>query len=262
MISNGECSERQRTRTMLSRLATTTGAAHDRLRDDLVVRHLNVVWHLAKKFADRGESLEDLIQVGTIGLMKAIDRFDAGRGAEFITYAVPTIVGEIKRHFRDRGWAMRVPRRLQELGAAVIQCIDSLTIELQRSPTVGEVAVRLHASEDEVLEAREVRNAHRLLSLDSTAPSVDGERARTRTQAIGITDDALDATEDRADIERALHVLTERERTIVYLRFYESASQRNIADGLHLSQMQVSRLQAKALEKLRTALLASAAVPA
>ena len=135
-------------------------------RDQLIVSHLNLVRFLASKFKNRGESLEDLIQVGTIGLIKAIDRFDPERGLEFTTYATPTIMGEIKRHFRDKGWSVRVPRRLQELSAKVNQATDELTNQLQRSPSVAEIAEHLGSTVDEVLEAMESSSAYSSVPLE------------------------------------------------------------------------------------------------
>ena len=174
-------------------LASARSGRYERLRDELVVAHLNLVRFLAVRFANRGEPLDDLIQVGTVGLLKAIDRFDLDRGVEFTTYATPTIVGEIKRYFRDKGWAVKVPRRLQELNLAVNRASDKLAIELGRSPTVGELARHLGAGEDEILEAQELGQAYNLLSLDSELSGEgdkksqtladDGRRCRCRARA-------------------------------------------------------------------------------
>jgi len=227
---------------------------HESLRDELVVVHLNLVRFLAVRFANRGEPLDDLVQVGTVGLLKAIDRFDLERGVEFTTYATPTIVGEIKRYFRDKGWAVKVPRRLQELNLAVNRAGDKLAIELGRSPTVAELAEDLHAGEDEILEAQELGQAYNLLSLDSEVSGENDKKSQTLADTVGVPDAALELLEDRANLERAFHALTGRERVIIYLRFYESVSQTEIARRLNVSQMHVSRLQAKALEKLRAVL--------
>jgi RNA polymerase sigma-B factor len=224
---------------------------YESLRNDLVVAHLNLVRFLALKFANRGEPLDDLVQVGTVGLLKAIDRFELTRGVEFTTYATPTIVGEIKRHFRDKGWAVKVPRRLQELNLAVNRAGEKMAVELGRSPTVAELAARLDASEEEILEAQELGQAYNLLSLDSEVSGEGDKKSQTLADTVGITDSGLEMLEDRANLERAFHVLTGRERVIIYLRFYESVSQTEIAKRLNVSQMHVSRLQAKALEKLR-----------
>jgi RNA polymerase sigma-B factor len=255
MVERGETRpDRQRTRELLSRLAGAGEVDRERLREELVVAHLNLVRFLAMKFVNRGEPLDDLIQVGTLGLLKAIDRFDPERGFEFTTYATPTVVGEIKRHFRDKGWAVKVPRRLQELNLAVNRTVDLLAIELGRSPTVGELAERLEATEEEILEAQELGQAYNLLSLDSEVGGDSDRKSQTLADTVGFTDAGLELLEDRANLERAFHVLTGRERVIIYLRFYESVSQTEIAARLQVSQMHVSRLQAKALEKLRGAL--------
>ncbi|MHB8148494.1 MAG: RNA polymerase sigma factor SigF [Vulcanimicrobiaceae bacterium] len=255
-------SERERTRALFAAFAIgrarheNTPAHHDaeyeRLRNDLVVAHLNLVRFLALKFANRGEPLDDLIQVGTVGLLKAIDRFDLDRGVEFTTYATPTIVGEIKRYFRDKGWAVKVPRRLQELNLSVNRASEKLAIALGRSPTVAELAHHLDASEEEVLEAQELGQAYNLLSLDSEVAGGDSDKkTQTLADTVGENDAALTLLEDRANLEQAFAVLSGRERVIIYLRFYESVSQTEIAKRLNVSQMHVSRLQAKALDKLR-----------
>jgi RNA polymerase sigma-B factor len=256
--------DRERTRALFS-LFTHARTRHDKhpdrpdaeyesLRDELVVAHLNLVRFLAVKFANRGEPLDDLVQVGTVGLLKAIDRFELDRGVEFTTYATPTIVGEIKRYFRDKGWAVKVPRRLQELNLAVNRASDKLAIELGRSPTVGELATHLNATEEEILEAQELGQAYNLLSLDSEVSGETEKKSQTLADTVGVNDAGLELLEDRANLERAFNVLTGRERVIIYLRFYESVSQTEIAKRLNVSQMHVSRLQAKALEKLRAVL--------
>jgi RNA polymerase sigma-B factor len=244
-------SERERTRVLFAQFDATRDGS---IRNELVVAHLNLVRFLALKFTNRGEPLDDLVQVGTVGLLKAIDRFDLERGVEFTTYATPTIVGEIKRYFRDKGWAVKVPRRLQELNLAVNRANEKMSMELGRSPTVGELATRLEASEEEILEAQELGQSYNLLSLDSEVSSEGDKRAQTLADTVGITDPGLELLEDRANLERAFHVLTGRERVIIYLRFYEAVSQTEIAKRLNVSQMHVSRLQAKALEKLRAVL--------
>ncbi|MDP9024330.1 MAG: SigB/SigF/SigG family RNA polymerase sigma factor [Candidatus Eremiobacteraeota bacterium] len=254
-------SERERTRGLFGKFAVARGrhaaapethdAEYEQIRNDLVVAHLNLVRFLALKFANRGEPLDDLVQVGTVGLLKAIDRFELDRGVEFTTYATPTIVGEIKRYFRDKGWAVKVPRRLQELNLAVNRANEKMSVELGRSPTVAELAERLNATEEEILEAQELGQAYNLLSLDSEVSSEGEKKSQTLADTVGITDSGLEMLEDRANLERAFHVLTGRERIIIYLRFYESISQTEIARRLNVSQMHVSRLQAKALEKLR-----------
>ena len=256
--------DRERTRALFARFMPArsqhtehperSDPEYERLRDELVVVHLNLVRFLAVRFANRGEPLDDLVQVGTVGLLKAIDRFDTERGVEFTTYATPTIVGEIKRYFRDKGWAVKVPRRLQELNLAVNRASDKLAIELGRSPTVAELARHLSAGEDEILEAQELGQAYNLLSLDSEVSGESDKKSQTLADTVGVADEGLKLLEDRANLERAFNVLTGRERVIIYLRSYESVSQTEIAKRLNVSQMHVSRLQAKALEKLRSVL--------
>ena len=256
--------DRKRTRALFERFIErreryaqsdqTPEPEYEGLRDELVVVHLNLVRFLAVRFANRGEPLDDLVQVGTVGLLKAIDRFDLERGVEFTTYATPTIVGEIKRYFRDKGWAVKVPRRLQELNLAVNRASDKLAISLGRSPTVTELAEHLQAGEDEILEAQELGQAYNLLSLDSEVSGEADKKSQTLADTVGVADAGLELLEDRANLEQAFGVLTGRERVIIYLRFYESISQTEIAKRLNVSQMHVSRLQAKALEKLRVVL--------
>src|SRR5579864_812677 len=156
--------DRERTRELFQEFAATNDPT---LRDELVVAHLNLVRFLAIRFANRGESIDDLVQVGTVGLIKAIDRFDVERGVEFTTYATPTIIGEIKRYFRDKGWAVKVPRRLQELNLAVNRAVEHLSVEFGRAATLADLAQRLDATEEEIIEAQELGQAYNLLSLDS-----------------------------------------------------------------------------------------------
>ncbi|MEP6527506.1 MAG: RNA polymerase sigma factor SigF [Nocardioidaceae bacterium] len=222
-------------------------------RDQLVALHLPLVEHLARRFRNRGEPYDDLMQVGTIGLIKAIDRFDPERGVEFSTYATPTVVGEIKRHFRDKGWAIRVPRRLQELRLSLGLAGAELAQELGRSPTVGELADRLGLEPDRVLEGIESANAYTTLSLD--APETADDPRTTVGQAIGIEDDALENVEYRAALRPLLAKLDERERQILLLRFFGGKTQSQIANELGISQMHVSRLLARTLESLRGDLL-------
>ena len=240
--------DREQTREWFAAYAKTKDP---KLRDELVVTHLNLVRYLAVRFANRGESIDDLIQVGTVGLIKAIDRFDIERGVEFTTYATPTIIGEIKRHFRDKGWAVKVPRRLQELNLAVNRAVENLSIELGRAATVSDLASRLGSSVEEIIEAQELGQAYNVLSLDSELAAEGEARAATLLDYVGADDSELELFEDKANLEAAFHVLDPRERVIVYLRFYENVSQTEIAKRLNVSQMHVSRLQARALSKLK-----------
>jgi RNA polymerase sigma-B factor len=219
------------------------------LRDALAKLHLPLVEYLARRFKDRGEPLDDLIQVGSVGLLKAIDRFDLGRQVEFSTYATPTIVGELKRHFRDKGWAVRIPRRLQELSLRLNKIIAQLTQDLGRSPTVAEIAKSAGVSEEEVLEALESGQAYSTTSLD--APSGDDEDAPNRADRIGEEDFRLDNLEYFASLAPLIEQLPERERTILYLRFFKGMTQSKIAEHVGISQMHVSRLLNRILEFLR-----------
>ncbi|HSV37341.1 MAG TPA: RNA polymerase sigma factor SigF [Nocardioidaceae bacterium] len=222
---------------------------HDDPRENLVRLHLPLVEHLARRFSGRGEPYDDLVQVGTIGLIKAIDRFETDRGVEFSTYATPTIVGEIKRHFRDRGWAIRVPRRLQELRLGISKATSDLSQELGRSPTVSELAERIGVSDEEVLEGIESSNAYSTLSLD--APEGAEDRASSVIETLGDYDEALATVEDRESIRPLLELLDERSRRILGLRFFQGMTQSQIAAEVGISQMHVSRLLSRALETLR-----------
>jgi len=240
--------DREKTRALFVAYGKTRDA---KLREELVVAHLNLVRYLAVRFANRGEALDDLIQVGTVGLIKAIDRFDANRGVEFTTYATPTIIGEIKRYFRDKGWAVKVPRRLQELNLAVNRAVENLSVELGRSATVTDLANRLGATEEAIIEAQELGQAYNLLSLDSDLSVDSDKKSTTLLDYLGKNDVELSLLEDRANLERGFSILDRRERIILYLRFFESVSQTEIARRLNVSQMHVSRLQQRALEKLK-----------
>lgn len=219
-------------------------------RDQLIVSHLNLVRFLASKFKNRGEPLDDLVQVGTIGLIKAIDRFDLERGLEFTTYATPTILGEIKRHFRDKGWSIRVPRRLQELSAKVNQATDELTVELQRSPSVEEIAAKLGVGAEEILEAMESSGAYTSVSLEAGGSSEDDE-APALIDRLGSVDEDLDASDDRMVIDDAIRDFSPREQEIVRMRFIDGLTQVEIAKRLGVSQVQVSRLLRRTLRKIQ-----------
>jgi len=221
------------------------------LREQLILAHMNLVRYLARKFANRGEPLEDLIQVGTIGLINAIDRFDPSRSIRFATYATPTIVGEIRRHFRDRGWAVKVPRRLQELSLAANKLTDQLTQELDRAPTVAEIADRLGVDEGQALEALELGELYELPSLDREMGEDSEESGAVLADYVGQIDTAMERFERRARLAQALNTLPERERRIIEMRFFSNLSQTEVARRLKISQMHVSRLQQRALERLR-----------
>jgi RNA polymerase sigma-B factor len=221
-------------------------------REQLVDQHIGLVEFLARRFRNRGEPLEDLVQVGTIGLLKAIDRFDLEREVEFSTYATPTIVGELKRHFRDKGWAVRVPRRLQELHLELTKVVGHLAHDLGRSPTVPEISDATGFNEEEVLEGLEIAQAYNFTSLD--APLDSDEGSSTFAEQLGGEDEHLENLEYRASLAPEMAKLPEREQRIVYLRFFKGMTQSEIADKLGISQMHVSRLLSRTLAKLREAL--------
>ena len=224
-----------------------------KVRSQLVDQHIGLVEFLARRFRNRGEPLEDLIQVGTIGLLKAIDRFDLERAVEFSTYATPTIVGELKRHFRDKGWAVRVPRRLQELHLELTKVVSLLGQELGRSPTVAELAEHADLTEEEVLEGLEIAQAYNFTSLDAPIDTDEGSGTSFAEQ-LGSEDEQLENLEYRASLAPEMSKLPEREQRILYLRFYKGMTQSEIADRLGISQMHVSRLLNRTLMNLRQAL--------
>jgi RNA polymerase sigma-B factor len=225
---------------------------HRRIRNSLVELNLPLVEYLARRFRDRGEPLDDLIQVATIGLIKAIERFDPNRGVEVSTYATPTIVGEVKRHFRDKGWAIHVPRGMQDLKLRLTRTSGVLSQHLGRSPTVGEIAGHLGVQEAEVLAGLDAGFVYSALSLDR---DLGTEVSRADTRYLGDMDQALEGVEDREALKPLLDALPPREKRIVALRFFLAMSQSQIASELGISQMHVSRLLARALAQLRRELI-------
>jgi RNA polymerase sigma-B factor len=217
-------------------------------RDQLVADLMPLVRSLALRYAGRGEMLEDLIQVGSIGLINAIDRFDPERGFELTTYAVPTILGEIQRHFRDKAWAVHVPRSVKELNVRLARILGSLTAELGRSPTIEELAKAADAEEEQVLEALESANAYSVRSL--SAPPDDDSQS-VLSEQIGAEERGYEDIEDSALVDTGLDGLDERERRIVELRFFEGLTQSQIAAEIGVSQMHVSRLLRRALQTMR-----------
>jgi RNA polymerase sigma-B factor len=226
--------------------------ARQQARTDLIHLHLPLVEHCARRFRNRGEPFEDLVQVGTIGLIKSIDRFDDERGVEFSTYATPTIIGEIKRYFRDKGWAIRVPRRLQELRMQIGTASAELTQSLGRSPTPRELADRVGCSVEEIVEGIESSNAYSTLSLDATDDSDDG--SASMLDALGVDDVNLAHVEIRESLKPLLDRLAPREKKILLLRFFRNMTQSQIAEEIGVSQMHVSRLLNRTLEQLRASL--------
>jgi RNA polymerase sigma-B factor len=225
------------------------GPQRERVRERLITMHLPLVHYLARRYVHRGEPLDDLVQAGCIGLVKAVDRFDPGRGLEFTTYAAPTILGEIRRHFRDRTWAVHVNRGLQELVAAVARARADLTQELMRAPTVAELADRLGRSEEDVLAAVDCTSAYTPQSFDSAV----GEDL-TLGETLGGSDSHLDEVELHESLRPLVGRLAARERRILQLRFFGNQTQSQIAAQLGISQMHVSRLLAGILARLRAAL--------
>jgi RNA polymerase sigma-B factor len=219
-------------------------------REQLIEQYMSLVRSLARRYSYRGEQLDDLVQIGSIGLIKAIDRFDLTRGVELTTYATPNIIGEIKRHFRDRGWAVRVPRGLQELNVQLSKLVEGLTVQYGRSPTIPELAKAAGVEEEEVLEALESGRAYSSLSLSQGSGSEDGEDLDP-LESLGEVEHQYEISEDRAVLAPGFKVLDERERRILHLRFFEGLTQSQIAQQVGISQMHVSRLIRRALEKIR-----------
>lgn len=219
-------------------------------REELITRYLPLVRSLARRFSSRGQAVEDLVQVGSIGLIKAIDRFDLTRGVELSTYATPTILGEIKRYFRDKGWAVKVPRALQDLNIRLNKVIEQLTVELNRSPTIQELAKACDSTEEEVLEALESGRAYSSLSIYSSGSS-DEEDSLELLDYLGKEEGEYELVEQRRFLAPAMEKLDERERLILHLRFFEGMTQTQIAARVGISQMHVSRLIRKSIELLR-----------
>lgn len=219
------------------------------LRADLIQTHMGLAIHLARRFENRGIPTEDLRQVAAEGLLKAFDRFDLDRGVEFSTFATPTILGELKKHFRDRGWAVRVPRRIQNLNLQLNSEVGSLTQRLGRSPTIAELAAATRSSQEDVLEALEASQAYRSSSLEGPTGEDLAGSGRLETD-----DESLLQVENAAVLEELLTLLEPREQLMVKLRYFEEMSQREISERLGISQMHVSRLLAHSLQRLRKAL--------
>jgi RNA polymerase sigma-B factor len=221
-------------------------------REQLVERFLPLARQLARRYQHGGEHLDDLVQVASLGLLKAIDRFDPARETAFSSFAVPTILGELKRHFRDKGWSVRVPRDLQELAVRVDRVTDELSRELGRAPSVAETAERIGTTAEQVLEAREASAAYRAVSLDRSRDE-DEEGDSGMAEHFGIEDPGFRVAEDAATVERLMRVLSDREREVLRLRFAEDLTQSEIGARVGVSQMHVSRLIRHAVAQLRDA---------
>ncbi|MDV7240522.1 MULTISPECIES: SigB/SigF/SigG family RNA polymerase sigma factor [Rhodococcus] len=219
------------------------------LRDALVTRCLPLAEHIARRFDGRGEAHDDLVQVARLGLVNSVDRFDVTRGSDFVSFAVPTIMGEVRRHFRDTGWAVRVPRRMKELHLALSLAVGELSQTLGHAPTVSELAEHLHIDQEDVAQGLLAGNAYQTVSVDNTSSERSGELSMVET--IGDYDAAMDEVENHETLRPLLESLPERERTVLMLRFFGNMTQTQIADRVGISQMHVSRLLAKTLASLR-----------
>jgi RNA polymerase sigma-B factor len=220
-------------------------------REQLVTRFLPLARQLTRRYQRGGEQLDDLVQVASLALLKAIDRFDPGRETAFSSFAVPTIVGALKRHFRDTSWSVRVPRDLQELAVKVDRVADDMSRELGRAPTADEVAERTGTTLEQVLEAREASAAHRAVSLDRPRTDDEEEDGGSYREAVGADDPGFGRAEDAAIVERLMRVLSDREREVLRLRFEEDLTQSEIGARIGVSQMHVSRLIRQSIARLR-----------
>ncbi|MBP8950914.1 MAG: SigB/SigF/SigG family RNA polymerase sigma factor [Armatimonadetes bacterium] len=221
------------------------------LRAYLIERHEGLVRHVARDYMSRGESYEDIVSVGHVGLIHAVDRFDPERGTKFATFAVPTIKGEMQRHFRDRTWGLRVPRRIQELSMQARKLSEELAQQLGRAPNYAELALELGVTEEDVIEAMEVGRQYELLSIEDGGSNEDGNNGLAAIDRAGEEDEALENIGARDEITKALRQLPPREQVIVVLRFFREMTQQEVGERLGISQMHVSRLQARALRRLR-----------
>jgi RNA polymerase sigma-B factor len=223
---------------------------HDRQRERIVTRCLPLADHIAFRYHRKGENLDDLVQIARVGLMHAVNRFDPENGANFLSFAVPTMLGEIRRHFRDNGWAMHVPRRLKDLHVQITRATPRLTQSLGRAPTPTDLAAELGADRQEVVECLVAGDAYSLRSIDSPISSAD-DTTRSLADTLGEVDADMEHITDRESLRPLLAGLTERERTVISLRFFASMTQTQIAERIGVSQMQVSRILAKTLQQLR-----------
>jgi RNA polymerase sigma-B factor len=221
-----------------------------RQRDKIVERCLPLADHIARRFEGRGEPRDDLIQVARVGLVNAVIRFDVEAGSDFVSFAVPTIMGEVRRHFRDNSWSVKVPRRLKELHLRLGSATADLSQRLGRAPTATELAAELDMERDEVVEGLVAGSSYNTLSID-TGGSAEDDDARAIADTLGDMDVGLERIEDREALRPLLEALPERERMVLVLRFFESMTQTQIAERVGISQMHVSRLLAKSLARLR-----------
>jgi RNA polymerase sigma-B factor len=237
----------QEERALFCRVAATGDI---RAREALVARYMPLARSLARRYQRPGDPLDDLLQVASVGLIKAIDRFDVDRQIAFSSYAVPTILGEIKRYFRDCTWAVRMPRELQDLALRVDRVVARLAEALHRQPTVREIAGAIGADEESVLEALQAGGAYRALSFDAPRGVAD-DRLATLAESVGVGEQGFDRAEDRATLDRLMSIVTDREREILHMRFTQDMTQAQIGAVIGVSQMQVSRVIRRALHRLR-----------
>jgi RNA polymerase sigma-B factor len=238
---------------MFRELATFDAGSTDfqRHRDKIVERCLPLADHIARRFEGRGEPRDDLVQVARVGLVNAVARFDVDAGSDFVSFAVPTIMGEVRRHFRDNSWSVKVPRRLKELHLRLGTATADLSQRLGRAPTATELASELEMDREEVVEGLVAGSSYNTLSIDSSGNSSEEDDARAIADTLGDVDAGLDRIEDRESLRPLLEALPERERMVLVLRFFESMTQTQIAERVGISQMHVSRLLAKSLARLR-----------
>ena len=226
---------------------------YQRQRVVIIERCLPLANHIARRFSNRGEPLEDLVQVARMGLVQAVDRFDAENGADFLAFAVPTMMGEVRRHFRDHGWSVKVPRRLKELNAQLKRSGEELSHQLGRAPTASEVAAHLGIDREDVVQAQIASSAYSTLSSDAPTPAgaSDDDDGRSVSSSLGDLDGNLDKVLDVETVRPLLAALPEREQSVLWLRFFENMTQTQIGERLGISQMHVSRLLARSLATLR-----------
>ena len=248
--AHGEGASRRRARSDDDEIEALFARLPDaEARSEITTRFLPFAEYLARRFSGRGESLEDLTQVAMIGLLNAIDRFDPDREVQFSTYAAATIVGELKRHFRDKGWALRVPRRLQELAVRVNRTLPELTQQLGRSPTIPEIAEHLDVSTDDIADAMDAVHAYSTSSLDTPM----GDEAKAPIDSMGEDDPSIALLDEWSSVAPAVADLPPRDRRVLYLRFFRGMTQSEIAEDIGVSQMHISRILTQTLERLRRA---------
>lgn len=225
--------------------------AYRRQRDATIERCLPLADHIARRFSNRGEPLEDLVQVARMGLVQAVNRFDPANGADFLAFAVPTMMGEVRRYFRDHGWSMKVPRRMKELGPQINKARDELSQRLGRAPTASEIAGHLGLDREEVVEAQIASSAYSTLSSDAPGPGTTGDDGRSVRNSFGDLDANLGRVLDVETVRPLVAALPERQQAVLMLRFFGNMTQTQIAQRLGISQMHVSRLLARSLATLR-----------